>query len=71
MCVGGSSFLEVRKILPLLLKASPNYPAFHVVALSLPGFGFSTAPSKKGFRLPQYAEVSRLFDIFVMTLMTM
>ena len=31
-------------------------PAFHVVALSLPNFGFSSGTKKKGFGLPQYAE---------------
>ncbi|KAF9017002.1 alpha/beta-hydrolase [Hymenopellis radicata] len=51
------SFLEVRKILPLLTAVSPEHPSFHVVAMSLPGFGFSQAPSKKGFRIAQYAEV--------------
>ncbi|KDR82898.1 hypothetical protein GALMADRAFT_134434 [Galerina marginata CBS 339.88] len=51
------SFLEVRKILPLLVAASPEHPSFHVVALSLPGYGFSEAPKKKGFELTQYAEV--------------
>ncbi|KAF8900220.1 alpha/beta-hydrolase [Mucidula mucida] len=50
-----SSFLEVRKMLPLLTAGNPS---FHVVALSLPGFGFSQAPSKKGFRVNQYAEVA-------------
>ncbi|KAJ7693063.1 alpha beta-hydrolase [Mycena rosella] len=45
------SFIEARKITPLLTEAHP------VVALSLPGFGFSEAPRKKGFRLAQYAEV--------------
>ncbi|KAJ7062249.1 Alpha/Beta hydrolase protein [Mycena amicta] len=51
------NFLEVRKILPLLVDAPPEHPTFHVVALSLPGYGFSEAPKKKGFRLDQYAEV--------------
>ncbi|KAF8073536.1 Alpha/Beta hydrolase protein [Lyophyllum atratum] len=51
------SFMEVRKILPLLIEASPDHPSFHVVAISLPGFGFSTAPTKKGFGLSQYAEL--------------
>ena len=68
-CAGPGSFLEVRKILPLLSKASPGHPAFHVVALSLPGYGFSTAPTKKGFGVAQYAEVSLLLDILVMTLL--
>ncbi|KAL0960891.1 hypothetical protein HGRIS_005900 [Hohenbuehelia grisea] len=50
-------FLEVRKLLPLLVKGSPDHPAFHVVAFSLPGYGFSEAPKRKGFRLKQFAEV--------------
>ncbi|KAF7302727.1 EHN domain-containing protein [Mycena chlorophos] len=50
------NFLEVRKILPLLVSAPPEHPTFHVVAFSLPGFGFSEAPKKKGFKLDQYAE---------------
>ncbi|CDO72048.1 hypothetical protein BN946_scf184943.g83 [Trametes cinnabarina] len=50
-------FLEVRKILPFLTKKSTDYPSFHVVALSLPGFGFSEAPKKPGFAGRQYAEV--------------
>ncbi|KAF8743762.1 hypothetical protein AX14_000729 [Amanita brunnescens Koide BX004] len=51
------SFIEVRKILPLLTQASSEHPSFHVVAVGLPGFGFSTAPKKKGFALVQYAEL--------------
>ena len=31
-------------------------PSFHVVAPSLPNFGFSGAPSQRGFGIPQYAE---------------
>ena len=54
---GPGSFIEVRKILPLLTQASSEHPSFHVVAVGLPGFGFSTAPKKKGFALVQYAEV--------------
>ncbi|KAL4262636.1 peptidase S33 family protein [Pleurotus pulmonarius] len=50
------SFIEVRKILPLLTKGSEG-PSFHVVAVGLPGFGFSEAPKKKGFSVPQHAEV--------------
>ncbi|KAK7053454.1 hypothetical protein VNI00_004080 [Paramarasmius palmivorus] len=48
------SFIEVRKVLPLLIGGSPG---FHVVALGLPGYGFSEAPKKKGFALAQFAEV--------------
>ncbi|OJA19659.1 hypothetical protein AZE42_02812 [Rhizopogon vesiculosus] len=52
------SFFEVRKILPLLIDPSPEHPSFHVVAISLPGFGFSEAPRKQGFAAKQYAEVA-------------
>nr|POF17601.1 putative epoxide hydrolase [Quercus suber] len=44
------SFLEVSKLLPLL-RAD-----FHVVAPSLPNFGFSSGVVKAGFGLGQYAE---------------
>ncbi|EEB98496.1 hypothetical protein MPER_01980, partial [Moniliophthora perniciosa FA553] len=49
------SFIEIRKILPLLVQGTPN---FHVVAVGLPGFGFSEGAKKKGFSIGQYAEVS-------------
>ncbi|KAJ7600291.1 Alpha/Beta hydrolase protein [Mycena floridula] len=52
------SFLEVRKILPLLVNGPSTDPSFHVVALSLPGFGFSEAPKKQGFSCAHYAEVA-------------
>ncbi|KIK65183.1 hypothetical protein GYMLUDRAFT_39565 [Collybiopsis luxurians FD-317 M1] len=52
------SFIEVRKILPLLIKpTSSEHPSFHVVAPSLPGFGFSEAPSKSGFGVVKHAEL--------------
>ncbi|KAJ7644692.1 Alpha/Beta hydrolase protein [Roridomyces roridus] len=51
------NFLEVRKILPLLVESSPDHPSFHVVALGLPGYGFSEGPKTRGFKLDQYAEV--------------
>lgn len=38
------SFIEVTKILPMLHQAG-----FHVVAPSLPGYGFSTCPERSGF----------------------
>jgi hypothetical protein len=50
------SFIEVKKLLPLL-KGEGNSPAFHVVAPSLPNFGFSGVVKKPGFALEQYAEV--------------
>ncbi|EEB94509.1 hypothetical protein MPER_06665 [Moniliophthora perniciosa FA553] len=48
------SFLEVRKILPLLASGTPS---FHVVALGLPGYGFSEGTKMKGFDLSKYTEV--------------
>lgn len=45
------------KILPLLTANNNNGgPTFHVVAPSLPNFGFSDAINKKGFGLSKYAE---------------
>ena len=55
--IGPGHFLEVRKMLPLLTAGGEDHPSFHVVAPSLPGFGFSEAPHKPGFKGPQYAEV--------------
>ncbi|KAH6706704.1 hypothetical protein VD0002_g1286 [Verticillium dahliae] len=49
------SFLEVLKILPLLTEPEEGKPAFHVVAPSLPGFGFSDFSKKKGFGIDQHA----------------
>lgn len=54
---GPGHFLEVERILPLLAHSSPEHPSFHVVAFSLPGFGFSETPKGKGFAISQYAEV--------------
>lgn len=55
---GPGSFIEVFKMLPLLTEPSaPGQPSFHLVAPSLPNFGFSQGPSQPGFGLPQYAEV--------------
>lgn len=56
------SFVEVSRILPLLTQPpadddDDDSPAFHVVAPSLPNFGFSAAVHKRGFNLAQYAEV--------------
>ncbi|KAK4185301.1 alpha/beta-hydrolase [Podospora australis] len=51
------SFIEVLKILPLLTDPEDDsQPAFHVIAPSLPGFGFSSAPTKPGFGIVHYAE---------------
>ena len=53
------SFLEATKILHPLSHppAGSDHPAFHVVAPSLPNYGFSSGPKQKGFALAQYAEV--------------
>jgi pimeloyl-ACP methyl ester carboxylesterase len=53
---GPGSFIEVSKLLPLLNGDNGN-PAFHVVAPSLPNFGFSSGVTRRGFGLAQYAEV--------------
>ena len=53
--------MEVSKLLPLLTEVAADQPSFHVVAFSLPGFGFSEAPKKKGFDLTQFAEVHPTF----------
>ncbi len=66
---GPGSFIEVRKILPLLTSSSPDHPSFHVVALSLPGYGFSEDSKKQGFRLAQYAEVCPSTVVVAVTLM--
>ncbi|KAK2732371.1 hypothetical protein FQN55_004244 [Onygenales sp. PD_40] len=53
------SFIEVLKILPLLAQGGVkdnDAPAFHIVAPSLPNFGFSQGVLKRGFGLGQYAE---------------
>ncbi|CAI6245561.1 unnamed protein product [Periconia digitata] len=52
------SFIEVKKILPLLGYASEDKPTFDIVAPSLPNFGFSQRISKPGFALKQYAETA-------------
>ena len=50
-------FHEVSKILPLLTNPpSEGEQAFHVIVPSIPGFGFSSNPSKKGFNLRKIAE---------------
>ena len=58
--LGPGSFYEVQKLLPLLTASSPDHPSFHVVAPSLPGYGFSEAPRKQGFGINQYAQVCPL-----------
>ncbi|KAI1007112.1 hypothetical protein K3495_g1111 [Podosphaera aphanis] len=50
------SFLEAIPLLAHLATPGAG-PAFHVVAPSLPNFGFSDGPTKRGFAIAQYAEV--------------
>lgn len=50
------SFLESLKIIPLLTEPSGDRQAFHVVAPSIPGYGFSGYCKKSGFGLEQHAE---------------
>ena len=45
------SFLEVTKMLPELVKGGEGFPAFHVVAPSLIGFGFSEGSKKVSSRI--------------------
>ena len=54
--IGPGSFIEVLKILPLLTDSRGNGPSFHVIAPSLPNFGFSQGVAKRGFGLAQYAQ---------------
>ncbi|CAH0021518.1 unnamed protein product [Clonostachys rhizophaga] len=49
------SFLESLKVIPLLTEPSSDQQAFHVVAPSIPGYGFSQYSKKKGFGLEQHA----------------
>lgn len=58
LSIGPGHFLESRKLLPILTANSVDKPSFHVVALSLPGYGFSEAPKRRGFAGAQYAEAS-------------
>lgn len=52
------SFLEVEHLLPLLTAPDdPSHQAFHVIAPSLPGFGFSSAPRHAGFLPKKFAVV--------------
>ncbi len=47
--------MEVKKLMPLL-QGENGSPAFHIVAPSLPNFGFSSGVNKRGFGLAKYAE---------------
>ncbi|GJE85677.1 epoxide hydrolase [Phanerochaete sordida] len=53
------SFWEFHKVIHLLTDPPADQPAFHVVVPSLPGFGFSSKPPKKGWTMEDNA---RVFD---------
>lgn len=50
------SFIEVYKDAQELTVSKNNSPAFHVIAPSLPNYGFSSGVKKRGFAIEQYAE---------------
>ena len=50
------SFIEVTKVLNLLVDPPPGQAAFDVVAPSLPNYGFSEGTKKRGFAPEQYGE---------------
>ena len=56
-----SSFVQMLDIIPLLTDPAahglPNAPSFHVVAASLPGFGFSDIPTRPGVGFATSAEL--------------
>jgi pimeloyl-ACP methyl ester carboxylesterase len=56
-----SSFVQMLDIVPLLTDPSahglPDAPSFHVVAASLPGFGFSDVPTTPGVGFASIAEL--------------
>ncbi|KAK9843307.1 hypothetical protein WJX74_010106 [Apatococcus lobatus] len=49
------AFMEFHKIIPKLAASRPGQPKYHIVAPSLPGYGFSSAPADPGFGLEQMA----------------
>ncbi|KAL0046501.1 hypothetical protein WJX82_002342 [Trebouxia sp. C0006] len=50
------SILEFTELIPQLVNPGEGKQAFHVVAPSLPGFAFSSAPKHKGFGLKEMAK---------------
>ena len=50
------NFLEATKIIDALSIQTPDQVSFHVVAPSLPNFGFSEGTKKRGFSVEQHAE---------------
>lgn len=43
-----SSFVQMLDIIPMLTAPNGDGPAFHVIAASLPGYGFSEIPTEAG-----------------------
>jgi pimeloyl-ACP methyl ester carboxylesterase len=56
-----STFVQMLDIVPLLTDPAahglPRAPSFHVVAASLPGFGFSSVPTRPGVGFATSAEL--------------
>jgi pimeloyl-ACP methyl ester carboxylesterase len=56
-----SSFVQMLDVIPLLVDPAahglPSAPSFHVVAASLPGFGFSDIPTRTGIGFATTADV--------------
>ena len=56
-----STFVQMLDIIPLLTDPAahglPSAPSFHVVAASLPGFGFSSVPTRPGVGFATSAEL--------------
>jgi pimeloyl-ACP methyl ester carboxylesterase len=52
-----SSFVQMLDIIPLLTDPADGAQAFHVVAASLPGFGFSDVPDRTLFGFPSSARI--------------
>ncbi|KAL3146131.1 hypothetical protein ABBQ38_015475 [Trebouxia sp. C0009 RCD-2024] len=50
------SFLEFTELIPKLVNPGVGQQAFHVIAPSIPGFAFSSAPKQKGFGLKEIAK---------------
>jgi pimeloyl-ACP methyl ester carboxylesterase len=55
-----SSFVQFEHIIPLLTDpaahGAPDAPSFDVVVVSLPGFGFSDRPTRRGFAIRDISE---------------
>lgn len=59
------SIWEFHKIIPKLTATNSHGVSFHVVAPSLPGFGFSSAPKRTDFSVRDVADI---FDTLMVSL---